>query len=311
LPEAAEQIVGMRGAKAEQFAASPFPRTAYLELREKEGDRASLMEMVCDPERYVMLSASKALLKLGFDGHLALLEAMAAGEKAKKKTGSPWGGASAEKVLAAHKKKPAVVGAKPRQLQRGVALVEETIACIRKKRLLDRRPRPLAPEVLAGLTLPGGRPLSPALRALLAFDAASLGLFADLGAPRFEALTAAEVALRQWGPRVGDLYDGVTEELPGQCILLGPQDDNRCDVLYVGEPDRIGEYPVLTLDWDDGLPDAYVSYPGIDVYLAHQFDVRRFDPGARKADDRALDEQRRLNLGGRRALAGTDTAGEC
>lgn len=306
LPEAAAQIADMRGAKAERFAASSLPRMTYLGLREKENDRASLLEMLCDPERSVMLSASKALLGLGFEGHLALLEAMATGEKAKKKTGSPWGGASAEKILAARKKKAAGAAAKAPKLHRGVALVEDVIARIRKEELLEQPPRALAPEVLASLKLPGDRPLSPALRAFLAFDAASLGLLADLDEPRLEPLTVAGAALRQWGRRVGDLFEGVLEDLPGYCFLLGPQDGNRCEVLYVGEPDAIGEYPVLTLDWDDGVPDACVSFPGIDVYLANRFEVRRFDPDARKADDRALDEHRRLNLGGRRALIETD-----
>ena len=38
-------------------------------------------------------------------------------------------------------------------------------------------------------------------------------------------------------------------------------------VLYLGEPDSTGEYPVLVTDIDD-LPYVGVMYPGLDVYLA-------------------------------------------
>ena len=61
-------------------------------------------------------------------------------------------------------------------------------------------------------------------------------------------------------------FDALAKKfLRGDCYGLHFGADSR-RFLYVGEPDAIGEYPVLLTDTDD-LPFLCVEYPGIDVYL--------------------------------------------
>jgi hypothetical protein len=92
----------------------------------------------------------------------------------------------------------------------------------------------------------------------------------------------------------------------------GGSDSRR--FLYVGEPDDIGEYPVMLLDTDD-IPFVCLEYPCFDVYLAEMFEVTNRSGGTYAAlfDDRALGPsmaaQARRNFGGFKSLdlGGGDT----
>ncbi|MEV7420146.1 hypothetical protein [Streptomyces sp. NPDC089919] len=132
-------------------------------------------------------------------------------------------------------------------------------------------PVPLAAGVMDRLRLPGGRPLPPSLRRWLAFDAswlAEIGWYEDPGAPELDARGLGGTAARMYGSGdglVGMLGD-FEQLLPAPCLpLVGGSDSRR--LLYLGEPDSTGEYPVLVTDIDD-LPYVAVMYPGLDVYLA-------------------------------------------
>lgn len=128
-------------------------------------------------------------------------------------------------------------------------------------------PRPLSAETLDALRFPNGAPLSPALREWLAFDASMLGWFEDLDAPRFEATTVAEVALRAYGEgKRSDAFAALSRRsLPGLAYLL-PRGKMARRFLYLGEPDASGEPPVLVLDVD-GPPYVGVEHPGFEVWL--------------------------------------------
>lgn len=145
-----------------------------------------------------------------------------------------------------------------------------------------RRPRPLAPEVVAGLTFPSGKPLPPSLRRWLAFDAGWLmdfGWFSSLEPPAFSPRSIGRIAddeferdyelIKQITAVAGDLnfYAGLNERLP-ECFLLPEGSDSR-RIFAVTEPDDLGEYPVLVIDEDD-VPYAAVMYPGFDVYMADE-----------------------------------------
>ncbi|MBH0779889.1 hypothetical protein [Nocardia bovistercoris] len=137
------------------------------------------------------------------------------------------------------------------------------------------RPFPVAPEALAGMTFPSGRPLSPSLRTWLAYDTDLLrrhGWFTAEGAfaPRsLDAIVAAE-----FGEGWGTEFEPLAGRFP-ECFLLPGGSDSR-RVLAVGEPDAVGEYPVLALDLDD-MPYVGLMYPGFDVYLADTAGLVEFD----------------------------------
>jgi hypothetical protein len=141
-------------------------------------------------------------------------------------------------------------------------------------------PVPVPPEVIAGLRLPGGRPLPPSLRRWLAFDGswlAAIGWYDDPRHPVFEGRTLGEAAAYAYGesgPLV-EMFTAFEALLPQRCFpLVGGSDSRR--LLYAGEPDASGEYPVLVTDIDD-MPYVAVMYPGLDVYLAELAGVIELD----------------------------------
>jgi hypothetical protein len=138
-------------------------------------------------------------------------------------------------------------------------------------------PRPLPPEILESLTFPGGQPLPPSLKRWLAFDASWLegfGWFAE-GQPgvltprRIDEIVTAEFE-EPWG----QMYEPLADRC-GDCFLLPGGSDSRRIYAVIGQPDALGEYPVLVIDTDD-LPYAAVMYPGFDVFMSDEAGV----PGA-------------------------------
>ncbi|MEV7283433.1 hypothetical protein AB0O01_02490 [Streptomyces sp. NPDC093252] len=127
-------------------------------------------------------------------------------------------------------------------------------------------PRPMPAEQLARTVFPSGRPLSPSLRAWLAYDTSLLarhGWFTEDGAlaPRpVDQLIGDE--MDDWS---GELFAWLAGHLP-ECFLLPGGSDSR-RILAVTEPDDEGEYPILALDLDD-MPYLGLMYPGFDIYVA-------------------------------------------
>lgn len=174
----------------------------------------------------------------------------------------------------------------------GVALVEQVIARVsaepgrlvvgyapRAGAWLDGAPAPVPADVLATMRLPGGRPLSPALRRWLAFDTGLLvrfGWFAPDGSYRLTPRPLGEIAAAEFGEPWATLYRPVSARF-AECFLLPGGSDSR-RVLAVDDPDEAGEYPVLALDVDD-MPCIELMYPGFDVYLADTAGVIRRPSG--------------------------------
>ncbi len=159
------------------------------------------------------------------------------------------------------------------QAYEGVALVDAVIARVEDQGFAvlgscglpkQAKPQPIPPERLATLEFPGGKPLSPALRRWLAFDARWLGWFEQPSHPAFRPLDLGQFSEQQYGMTWG--FDALAKKfLRGQCYALHFGCDSR-RFLYVGEPDALGEHPVLLTDTDD-CPFLCVEHPGIDVYL--------------------------------------------
>lgn len=126
---------------------------------------------------------------------------------------------------------------------------------------------PIASEVLDGLRFPSGATLSPALRTWLAYDAGLLGFFEDPHNPVFREQNIEAFARDTFGEGpVATKIATLEKTLPGLCYLL-PMGKSAKRFLYVGEPDSVGEPPVLVIDPADP-PFVCVEYPGIDVFLA-------------------------------------------
>ncbi|MFG2196002.1 hypothetical protein [Streptomyces sp. NPDC048639] len=144
-------------------------------------------------------------------------------------------------------------------------------------------PIPLPARVVADLRMPEGRPLPPSLRRWLEFDAswlAEIGWYPDPAAPVLEGDSLSETADEMYGfgrreHHWTEMFAEFETLLPDRCFpLVGGADSRR--LLYAGEPDSLGEYPVLVTDIDD-LPYVGVMYPGLDVYLAHEAGVIDLD----------------------------------
>ncbi|KYF68176.1 hypothetical protein BE11_36375 [Sorangium cellulosum] len=304
--KAREQAIVALGAVEElareedgQFGEESEVRFQFVDACVERGETEPLLAMLLDPSREVVLYAARALVKLGRTDHAPLIEAMAAGERALGWDDLP----SAAKVLSAMKragggarKKPAPAkGKAARPRPRGRALVAKVIEAIAGTDAIAA-PRPVPAAKLKKLAFPCKKPLSPGLAAFLAFDASFLGLFEDPAAPRFAPRTLRQIAEAEFDPMLAGMFEGIETSLPGEAYLLGAQDGEARDVLYVGEPDAAGEYPVLEMRTD--LPGVRVAYPGVDVYLAHLFDVVPFDPDANPEDARALEAHSKLDLSG-------------
>ncbi|MFE0425947.1 hypothetical protein [Streptomyces sp. NPDC058953] len=160
----------------------------------------------------------------------------------------------------------------------GVALTERAIEAVRRDPgasalehqqvpwVTDGIPSPLPSARLAEARFPSGRPLSPSLRAWLAYDTSLFdryGWFTPDGdfAPRSLSELVGDEFGEPWAAEFA-LFD---ERFP-ECFLLPGGSDSR-RFLAVTETDQTGEYPVLALDFDD-LPYAGLMYPGFDVYAA-------------------------------------------
>ncbi len=155
----------------------------------------------------------------------------------------------------------------------GVELVELVKARVEREGLSlfghAGPPTPLAPAVLDALRFPNGAALSPSLRAWLAYDASYLGWFEDLEAPRLEACSIGELGRRLYSGRsAAEQLPHLAETLSGDCFLL-PLRKSARRFLYVGEPDSIGEHPILAVDPEDPC-FVCVEYPGIDVFLGER-----------------------------------------
>jgi hypothetical protein len=170
-------------------------------------------------------------------------------------------------------------------------------------------PMPLAPEVIARMTFPSGRPLPPSLKRWLAFDASwlsDLGWFSlpasSVEPPTFTPGRIDEIVTDEFDELWGGMYEPLGARLD-ECFLLPGGSDSRRIYAVTDAPDSLGEYPVLVIDTDD-LPYAAVMYPGFDVYMADEAGFALHDMGTYED---LFDDKRyapRLNEHARRLFKG-------
>lgn len=144
--------------------------------------------------------------------------------------------------------------------------------------------RPLTATQLRACEDAAGVALSPSLHALLAFDAGMMHrdyywFDSDMN---FLARPIIEVIGEHAGPFVEAYEELCAQRFPGNAIALDQGSDSM-RLLYFGDPDEYGEYPVLFIDHDD-MPILGVEHPGFDAWLADAL-------GLHKQPDHAAQER--------------------
>jgi hypothetical protein len=151
---------------------------------------------------------------------------------------------------------------------RGGKLMKKAIESAKASGLIDS-PEPIEPASLARkLKLPNGEPVSAAMKELLAFDAAWLGIAYDDEEGEVEGMSLDEVVGEHFGEEAVPAFAEACELLGGDCVLFTTELE-RPACLYVGEADEAGEYAVLSMTWQDGVATIGGFVP-FDVWAAQE-----------------------------------------
>lgn len=157
---------------------------------------------------------------------------------------------------------------------RGAELVDLVIAHVRcgACTLAIPEPRPVPGELLDRLAFADGTPLPPSLRRWLAFDAAWLaaatGLMPAVDTARLPGAFLLDLVAQQWPEHdLAATFADLATALPARAVLLD-RDETAFRALYLGSPDKHGEYPVLSIDIDDPPPIVSADHAGFDLWLA-------------------------------------------
>jgi len=151
---------------------------------------------------------------------------------------------------------------------RGAKLMKKAIESATASGLIGS-PEPIEPASLARkLKLPNGELVSPAMKELLAFDAAWLGIGYDDEEAEVEAVSLDEIVEEHFGEEAVPAFAEACELLGGDCVLFTTELERRA-CLYVGEADEAGEYPVLSMTWHDGVARIGGFVP-FDVWVAQE-----------------------------------------
>ena len=149
---------------------------------------------------------------------------------------------------------------------RGSALIKKAIEAAKGKDLIED-PEPVPAGALKKLRLPNDEKISPAMKELLAFDSSWLGWAIDEEDPELEPMSLDELVEQEFGEEFVGQFGEAIELLAEDCILLGEGGDKK-RFLYVGQPDDMGEYAVITLATDDG--NWVGGFVPFDVWVAQQ-----------------------------------------
>jgi hypothetical protein len=151
---------------------------------------------------------------------------------------------------------------------RGAKLMKKALESAKANGVIDA-PEPIEPVSLAKkLKLPNGETVSPAMKELLAFDAAWLGISYDDEEAEVEAMSLEEVVEEHFGEEAVPAFSEACELLSGDCVLFATELE-RPACLYVGEADEAGEYAVLSMTWQDGVATIGGFVP-FDVWAAQE-----------------------------------------
>jgi hypothetical protein len=151
---------------------------------------------------------------------------------------------------------------------RGAKLMKKAIESAKATGVLAD-PEPIEPASLARkLKLPNGEPISAAMKELLAVDVAWLGIPYDDEEAEIEGTSLEEVVEEHFGEEAVPAFAEAYEMFGEECVLFGAELE-RPACLYVGAADEVGEYPVLSMTWQDGVAKIGGFVP-FDVWAAQE-----------------------------------------
>ncbi len=181
----------------------------------------------------------------------------------------------AKKTVAKPKKAVAKVKAKKvaaESVVRGPALIAAIQAALVGKGSPIGDPAPLDAKAILAAEKAAGVALSPSMFALLSFDAGWIDRQHDWFIhQKLRAAPTIEVIGEHAGV-FAEMYEAACARLfPGKALGLDQGSDSM-RLLYLGDPDELGEYPVLFSDHDD-LPMIGVEHAGFDVWLAQELGI--------------------------------------
>lgn len=159
----------------------------------------------------------------------------------------------------------------------------------------DHQAVPVPADVLERVRLDGDVPLTPCLKAWLAFDGAWFGWIDRRGEMRGKTVgKLTEHALEH----VGLMFEVLESTLPRQGYLLPGGNMENAFFLYPGATDATGELPILVAESENQR--IGVAYPGLDLFLGERAGLLGNDWRARERD--RLVAHKVKTLGGRPAL---------
>jgi hypothetical protein len=129
-------------------------------------------------------------------------------------------------------------------------------------------PEPVPAALVRKLKLPNGESLSPALKELLAFDGAWIGIDYDEDEAEVEGTSLEEIIEDAFGEEAVPAFAEAYELLSEDCVAFGAE-LSRPACLYVGAVDERDEYPVVTFTWEGGVARIGGFVP-FDVWLAQE-----------------------------------------
>jgi hypothetical protein len=149
---------------------------------------------------------------------------------------------------------------------RGAKLTKKSLEAAKAGMLAS--PEPIPSGLVRKLKLPNGESLSPALKELLAFDGEWIGIAYDEDEAEIEAMSLEEVVEEHFGEEAVPAFAEAYEILGEDCVFFEGE-LSRPACLYVGTADDAGEYPVITMTWEEGVAHVGGFVP-FDVWLAQE-----------------------------------------
>jgi hypothetical protein len=151
---------------------------------------------------------------------------------------------------------------------RGAKLVKRAIESAKAAGIVDA-PEAVPASLAKKLQLPNGEKVSAGMKEALAFDNSWFGIEFDEDEGEIEAMSLEELVEEHFGEDAvkafGEAYDVLSEDfVPFAAETEFPS------ALYVGTGDEAGEYPVISMSYQDGVARIGGFVP-FDIWLAQQW----------------------------------------
>lgn len=148
---------------------------------------------------------------------------------------------------------------------RGGKLIKKALA---SASAIISAPEPVPSGLVRKLKLPNGEPLSPGMKELLGFDGSWIGIDFDEDEAEIEATSLEEIVEEAFGEEAVTAFGEAYEMFGEDCVAFSGE-FSRPACLYIGETDDAGEYPVLILEFENGVARIGGFVP-FDVWAAQE-----------------------------------------